>query len=257
MLRNALLPVVTIIGLQLGLLLSGAVLTETVFAFAGIGQVRVRGDPTGTTRSSRASSWSSRSSYVIVNLVVDISYGLIDPQGEGPMSVGEPTAGGRRGSTRDRRAERRRRRQPGREAWRRLRRDPVAIIGSVLVLVFVLVAIFAPLARAVRPERPAGSARSRPTDIPGPSAEHRLGPRPAGRDELAGSSTAPGSRCWSASCRWSSACRSGMLLGLLAGAFGGWVDNVVMRIVDIMLSIPGLLFAIGDRGDARPEPARR
>jgi peptide/nickel transport system permease protein len=37
----------------------------------------------------------------------------------------------------------------------------------------------------------------------------------------------------------------GIALGLLAGAFGGWVDNVVMRVVDIMLSIPGLLFAIG------------
>nr|BFE80084.1 hypothetical protein GCM10020093_026850 [Planobispora longispora] len=37
----------------------------------------------------------------------------------------------------------------------------------------------------------------------------------------------------------------GLLLGLLAGAFGGWVDGVVMRVVDMMLSVPGLLFAIG------------
>ena len=57
--------------------------------------------------------------------------------------------------------------------------------------------------------------------------------------------SAPGSRCSSA---WSR-----LLLGadrrhgcsaLLAGAFGGWVDTCVMRFVDIMLSIPGLLFAI-------------
>ena len=37
----------------------------------------------------------------------------------------------------------------------------------------------------------------------------------------------------------------GAILGLLAGAFGGWVDTLVMRIVDIMLAVPGLLFAIG------------
>ncbi|TAL21887.1 MAG: ABC transporter permease, partial [Frankiales bacterium] len=37
----------------------------------------------------------------------------------------------------------------------------------------------------------------------------------------------------------------GIVLGLIAGAFGGWVDSLVMRIVDIMLSVPGLLLAIG------------
>ena len=37
----------------------------------------------------------------------------------------------------------------------------------------------------------------------------------------------------------------GLALGILAGAFGGWVDSLVMRLCDIMLAIPGLLFAIG------------
>ena len=62
-LRNALLPVSTIIGLQAGLLLSGAVLTETVFAWPGIGTLaRGRRSSTATTRCSRAGSCSSRSS---------------------------------------------------------------------------------------------------------------------------------------------------------------------------------------------------
>ncbi|MCW2714164.1 MAG: peptide transporter permease [Frankiales bacterium] len=79
-LRNAMLPVVTIVGLQTGLLLSGAILTETVFAFGGMG-------------SFMASALFSRDFpviqggilflavvFVVVNLIVDISYGFIDPR---------------------------------------------------------------------------------------------------------------------------------------------------------------------------------
>ena len=62
-LRNAMLPIATIIGLQTGLLLSGAVLTETVFAWPGIGSWLLGGDRRrATTRCSRAGSSSSRSS---------------------------------------------------------------------------------------------------------------------------------------------------------------------------------------------------
>ena len=62
-LRNAMLPIVTIIGLQTGLLLSGAVLTETVFAWPGMGTLARRTrSRTATTRCSRAGSCSSRSS---------------------------------------------------------------------------------------------------------------------------------------------------------------------------------------------------
>ena len=60
--RNALLPIVTIIGLQTGLLLSGAVLTETVFAFPGWAPGSSRRSDSATTRFSRAGSSSSRSS---------------------------------------------------------------------------------------------------------------------------------------------------------------------------------------------------
>ena len=61
-LRNALLPVTTIIGLQVGILLGGAVLTETVFAWPGNGAGSRRRSSTTTTRSSRAGSCSWRSS---------------------------------------------------------------------------------------------------------------------------------------------------------------------------------------------------
>jgi len=79
-LRNALLPLVTIIGLQLGLLLSGAILTETVFAFNGVGRF--------VADALRFRDYSVIQGfilvfaviYVVVNLVVDIAYGLVDPR---------------------------------------------------------------------------------------------------------------------------------------------------------------------------------
>ena len=60
MLRNALLPVVTVIGLTAGLLLSGAILTETVFAWHGVGRSLPKRSRSVTTPCCRASSWSSR-----------------------------------------------------------------------------------------------------------------------------------------------------------------------------------------------------
>lgn len=79
-LRNALLPVTTVVGLQLGLLLSGAVLTETVFAISGVGKfvadaALVRDYPT-----IQGFVLVIAVSYVVVNLVVDLCYGLIDPR---------------------------------------------------------------------------------------------------------------------------------------------------------------------------------
>src|ERR671920_1427770 len=79
-LRNALLPVSTTIGLYTGLLLSGAVLTETVFAFGGVGSA-LR-DAIFARDFSILQGFILMLSivYVLVNLLVDISYGLLDPR---------------------------------------------------------------------------------------------------------------------------------------------------------------------------------
>ena len=131
----------------------------------------------------------------------------------------------------------------GKDAWRRLRRSPVAIIGFILVLGFVLVAIFAPWLAPYDPAVPVGQVT--PTDIPGPSLEHPMGLDQNGRDELSRVIYGARQSLLVGVVSLVIGMSLGMLLGLLAGAFGGWVDNVVMRLVDIMLSIPGLLFAIG------------
>lgn len=79
-LRNALLPVVTTIGLQAGLLLSGAVLTETVFAFNGIGSFLFRAITLLDFPVLQGFILFIALTYALVNLAVDISYGLIDPR---------------------------------------------------------------------------------------------------------------------------------------------------------------------------------
>ena len=79
-LRNALIPVVTVIGLTFASLLSGAVLTETVFAWPGIGRYAV----TASTRLDYPAilgvTMLTAVIYIVVNLIVDLLYGILDPR---------------------------------------------------------------------------------------------------------------------------------------------------------------------------------
>jgi peptide/nickel transport system permease protein len=79
-LRNALLPISTIIGLQAGLLLSGAVLTETVFAFPGIGTWLVEAIEARNYPVLQGGILFVAVVFVLVNLIVDISYAFINPR---------------------------------------------------------------------------------------------------------------------------------------------------------------------------------
>ena len=79
-LRNALLPVSTIIGLQVGLLLSGAVLTETVFAWPGMGTWLVQAIEDRNFPVLQGGILFLALVFVLVNLIVDVSYGLINPR---------------------------------------------------------------------------------------------------------------------------------------------------------------------------------
>jgi len=74
------LPVVTIIGLQTGLLLSGAILTETVFAIPGIGSWLAEAIEFRDYPVLQGGILFVAVVFVLVNLLVDVSYGLIDPR---------------------------------------------------------------------------------------------------------------------------------------------------------------------------------
>ncbi len=79
-LRNAMLPVVTIVGLQLGALLGGAVLTETVFSLAGVGRALYEAILSRDYAIVQGVTVVVAAGYVLVNLVVDLSYAYLDPR---------------------------------------------------------------------------------------------------------------------------------------------------------------------------------
>ncbi len=79
-LRNALLPVVTIVGLQLGALLGGAVLTETVFNLAGVGRALFDAITGRDYAIVQGFTVIIAGGYVLVNLMVDLSYAWLDPR---------------------------------------------------------------------------------------------------------------------------------------------------------------------------------
>ncbi len=79
-LRNALLPVVTTVGLQTGALLAGAVLTERVFVFGGIGEALALSFERRDYAVLQVLILAAAAGYVLVNLVVDITYAVIDPR---------------------------------------------------------------------------------------------------------------------------------------------------------------------------------
>ena len=78
--RNALLPVVTIIGLQIGLLLGGAILTETVFNLAGIGKTAFDAIEARDYAVIQGMTLMIAVGFLIVNLIVDVSYAFLDPR---------------------------------------------------------------------------------------------------------------------------------------------------------------------------------
>jgi peptide/nickel transport system permease protein len=131
-----------------------------------------------------------------------------------------------------------------REAWQRVRRNKGALVGFGLVTTFVLVALLAPW---LAPESPRAVHldRIREGCCPGPSASYPFGVDQLGRDEL--SRVIYGARFSLLIGVVSVAVglSFGVVLGAVAGYFSGIVDSVIMRLMDIMLAIPGLLLAIG------------
>ena len=126
-----------------------------------------------------------------------------------------------------------------RDAFRRMRRSPSALIGASLVGLFLLMAIFAPF---LAPYDPVGGVLS-DSFIP-PSQEHWFGTNIQGQDIL--SRIIYGARLTLGIAVLSVVIGVvvGGFFGAIAGYFRGPVDAVIMRGVDIMLAIPGLLFAI-------------
>lgn len=79
-LRNALIPTITVLGLAYGGLLSGAVMTETIFAWPGLGRYAVQSVKTNDFPAIMGVTFVIGIVYVVVNLIVDLLYGWLDPR---------------------------------------------------------------------------------------------------------------------------------------------------------------------------------
>jgi peptide/nickel transport system permease protein len=131
-----------------------------------------------------------------------------------------------------------------RDAWYRLRRNPGALVGFGLVGAFLVLAIFAPLIAPHDPQEQDLQAVIKGCPC-GPSGSHWAGVDTLGRDELSRIIYGARFSLLIGVVAVTVGLSIGLLLGSLAGYLGGWIDSVIMRLMDIMLAIPGLLFAIG------------
>ncbi|MCS6801096.1 MAG: ABC transporter permease [Chloroflexota bacterium] len=143
--------------------------------------------------------------------------------------------------------------RPGRErsrVWRRFRRHPLALAGAALLLVIALAALAAPLLPLANPIPTELQTinRLRPIGSPG----YLLGSDELGRDVL--SRLIWGGRT-SLMAGVGAALLSlvpGVLIGLAAGYFGGWVDSIATHLIDIVMAFPGVLLAIAIVAAAGP-----
>src|SRR5207248_7343985 len=133
--------------------------------------------------------------------------------------------------------------------WRRFRKDRVALVGLVFIVLLLIVAIAAPLVVKIFGLSGPNAQNINNLDAfgqpAGPSAAHPLGVDELGRDLLARVVYGARVSLEVAVIATGIAAVIGVVVGMVAGFFRGWVDTVLSRVMDIVLSFPILLLAIG------------
>jgi peptide/nickel transport system permease protein len=122
---------------------------------------------------------------------------------------------------------------------RRLLRSTSVIIGTLILLVMILLAVAAPVLTPFDPEAVAPELRLQP-----PNSTHLFGTDDFGRDVF--TRVLYGAQLSLQVGLFSVVLASviGVALGVMAGYYGGWVDAVIMRLIDVMLAFPGILLAL-------------
>ena len=296
-LRNALIPVTTIMGLQVGALLGGSVITETVFSWPGIGRELIQAIQGRDYPVVQGCVLLIAFCYVLINLVTDLMYGLLDPR----ITYDAPAPVWRNFLASTGRNLKRffswypgnifvsmtilltacwaaagfpvplrripwtgsaelnsaigftlrililavfpaalmwwRKRDPG--SWRSFRRSTRSVIGLTLTGIFLFVGLFGPDLTSVDP-----TAQELAVRLAYPRADHWFGLDHVGRDLL--SRILHGARISMVVGLVVTLVSMGIgvLIGMISGLAGGWLDDLIMRFVDILLAFPGILLAI-------------
>ncbi len=127
------------------------------------------------------------------------------------------------------------------DAWRRMRRGTNARVGMAIILAFVLIAVSIEFVDPYNP-RTDGDLSLR---LQAPSAQHLLGTDDQGRDVQRRVLHGAPISLQVGLAAVALALGLGSLIGLVAGYSGGWTDSILMRVMDVMLSFPSILLAIG------------
>ena len=238
-LRNALIPVVTIVGFEIGVLIGGAAIIETIFGLPGVGYVAPAGDLRPRLPRHPGDDAADR-----------VHLHLRQPARGHPLR--RPRPEDLPGMSRSRRPEPAFATDGGGDAptaWeamprRRLAflgkwRNPIGLVGAGIVVFNVLVALFGPV-------RLDGSTRTSWSRLrfEDPSWAHPMGTDELGRDTLARIIHGAQVSLQVGAISVSIAFVGGVVFGMLAGYYKGILDTVLMRLVDIMFSLPGIVLAI-------------
>ena len=232
-LKNAILPVLTIISLEFAFLLGGLVVTEQVFNLNGLGMLFVEAIARRDYTLTQALVMLVATVFLLVNFFVDIAYAWLDPAHPLPLvsvtpqtiedlaHAGEPRGG-----------------------WRVavgdfVRQRPLGAIGAAIVLVMVFLAATAGFLAPYDPLETDYGAM-----LAAPDAKHWLGTDAFGRDVLSriiyGSRTALmvglGASLLGAT--------FGSLIGVASAYFGGRIDLVVQRVMDVFFAFPVIILAL-------------
>ncbi len=128
---------------------------------------------------------------------------------------------------------------PGREAWRRFRRHRMALFGMILIIVITGLVILAPWVTPYEPNE-----LDIPNRLQAPTLAHPMGTDELGRDVFTRILYGGRISLTIGIAAMAVSVSIGLLVGAVSGYFGGWVDGVIMRSVDVFISFPTLFLLI-------------
>ncbi|HZG14301.1 MAG TPA: ABC transporter permease [Candidatus Bathyarchaeia archaeon] len=128
---------------------------------------------------------------------------------------------------------------PWRDAWRTLSKNKLAIVGFIIILFFIMVAVFAPLLTEYKYDEGDLLDKNKP-----PSSEHWFGTDYNGRDVFTRVVFGARISLWVGTFSVLGSIVVGTALGLISGYYGRWIDMLISRIFDVMLAFPSILLAI-------------
>ena len=272
-LKNAMLPMVTLLALSLGYTVGGAIQVETVFSWPGIGRLIFDSVVKQDYPVLQGAFLLLAISVIGANFLADLIYSLLDPrvQLESPLQASRQQKVLLNIISAIRKIPLAIRNLPvnfqvrikkwsiGLKAfwthmeripalivnglsvfWKTLKRKPMALFGLIMLLVIVILAIFAPAIVPFTEEEMSTLKVTAGDILAPPDANHLLGRDDAGKDVL--SQLIYGARI-SLIVGFSASFMSliiGTIVGMVAGYFGGRIDNFLMRLVDILMVIPTL-----------------